>query len=58
MSAAPELRGAVAPADVALLETLSAAFLAAGRPLKPREIFLGIKGDFWQIKFVLKNKLN
>jgi segregation and condensation protein B len=38
MSAAPELRGAVAPADVALLETLSAAFLAAGRPLKPREI--------------------
>jgi segregation and condensation protein B len=38
MSAAPELRGAVAPVDVALLETLSAAFLAAGRPLKPREI--------------------
>jgi segregation and condensation protein B len=38
MSAASELRGAVAPADVALLETLSAAFLAAGRPLKPREI--------------------
>jgi segregation and condensation protein B len=38
MSAAPKLRGAVAPADVALLETLSAAFLAAGRPLKPREI--------------------
>lgn len=38
MSAEPELRGAVAPADVALLETLSAAFLAAGRPLKPREI--------------------
>jgi segregation and condensation protein B len=38
MSAAPELRGAVAPSDVALLETLSAAFLAAGRPLKPREI--------------------
>jgi segregation and condensation protein B len=28
----------VAPVDVALLETLSAAFLAAGRPLKPREI--------------------
>ena len=28
----------VAAADVALLETLSAAFLAAGRPLKPREI--------------------
>jgi segregation and condensation protein B len=28
----------VAPADVAILETLSAAFLAAGRPLKPREI--------------------
>jgi segregation and condensation protein B len=38
MSSSPELRGAVAPADVALLETLSAAFLAAGRPLKPREI--------------------
>jgi segregation and condensation protein B len=38
MSSAPELKGAVAPTDVALLETLSAAFLAAGRPLKPREI--------------------
>jgi segregation and condensation protein B len=38
MSAAPELKGSAAPADVALLETLSAAFLAAGRPLKPREI--------------------
>ena len=38
MSAAPGSRGAVAPTDVALLETLSAAFLAAGRPLKPREI--------------------
>jgi segregation and condensation protein B len=38
MSAASKLRGSVAPPDVALLETLSAAFLAAGRPLKPREI--------------------
>ena len=38
MSAAPALRGALAATDVALLETLSAAFLAAGRPLKPREI--------------------